>query len=215
MAQISAAAACLVFAAAGVYVLCRELCCARLPAAFGAAAWTLSEALLSPGAPRGASGAASLLVPFAVAGAFSREKRRRPFLLLAAACLVWRWRSGPSAAGPAALEALVLAVLAAFGAQRLWDGEGGTAFVVGAGAAAIAALCRHEPALGERLLEVLPTTAALVAVALTPRAVRARAGLVALVALFGAVRGVEIARGPRAGGAVMASAAAGAPFPRR
>ena len=211
MVHLAAAAACLVFAAAGVYVLCRQLCCARLPAAFGAGAWTFSEALLSPGAPRGGPGAAALLIPFAVAGAFSREKRRRPFLLLAAVCLAWRWRAGAGAAGPAALEALVLSVLAALGAQRLWDGEGGAAFVIGAGAAAVAALCRTEPALGERLLEVLPTTAALAAVALTPREVRARAGVVALVVLFAAARAVEIARGPR-GAPAVTSASAGAAF---
>jgi len=106
-----------------------------MPALFGAVAFAFSGALLTPGASTLESAVPSVLVPFALAGAFSRERRRWPFLALALVCLTLRWRL--SAVG-GELEALVLAVLAALGAQRLWDGEGGAAFFVGAAAAAVA-----------------------------------------------------------------------------
>jgi len=192
MAHLAAAALCVGVAAAGVYALCRHLCCARLPALFGAVAWACSEALLRPGAgaPRFALAGSSVLVPFAVAGMFSRERRRWPFLALALVCVTLRWRTG--AAGPAELEALVLAVLAGLGAQRLWDGEGGPAFLIGATVAVIAAVENREAGAGRLLVEALPATAALALVALTSRQVRARAGLAALVVLFAVQRALEI-----------------------
>lgn len=199
MAERAAAVLCLLSAAGALYAICRQLCCSRLPAAFGAAAWTLSEAMLRPGAV--SDGAAltvpSVLLPFALAGVFSRERRRWPFLGLAVACLAYRWRSGSGAAA-AELEALVLAVLAALGAQRLWDGEGGPAFLIGAAGAIALALFRSDAASSVRWLEAVPVAAALVLVAVASREFRARAGLVALVALFFVQRAVEIGVGAAA-----------------
>lgn len=195
MAERAAAVLCLSSAAAGLYAICRQLHCGRFPAAFGSAAWVLSEAMLRPGAASGAGFAASsVLVPFAFAGVFSREKRRWPFLLLALACVALRFRPAPPAAGP--LEPLVLSVLAALGAQRLWDGEGGPAFLVGAAAAVIAAFSRSGAGESAVWLEAIPAGAALGLVAGVSREFRARAGLVALVALFGLQRAAEIGFGP-------------------
>ena len=194
MAERAAAVLCLASAAAALYAICRELHCGRFPAAFGAAAWVLAEAMLRPGRASGSSFAASaLLIPFAFAGVFSRQKRRWPFLALALALVAWRWRPVPATAGP--LEPLVLSVLAALGAQRLWDGEGGPAFLVGAAAAVAAALSRGGPPALAVWLEAIPAGAALALVASVSREFRARAGLVVLVALFGLQRAAEIRLG--------------------
>src|SRR5262245_51470581 len=136
MAHAAAGVLATILAAAGVYGLCRHLSCARGPAAFGAAAWALSPPLVAPDpGPEFAGGMTSCLVPFAVAGVFSRERRRWPFIAAALVCLLARWRStAQPSVGTAALESLVVAVLAGLGAQRLWDGEGGTAFAIGAAA---------------------------------------------------------------------------------
>jgi hypothetical protein len=190
MAERAAAVLSLIAAAAAVYAIGRELRCGRFSAAFGAAAWVLSDAMLRPRAMAEVP-AASLLVPFAFAGVFSREKRRWPVLALAAFCLGLRWRT--SGGGAAELEAMVLAILAALGAQRLWDGEGGPAFLVGAAAAFVFALSRT--AAPARLLEAAPLAAALLLVAFVSREFRARAGLVALVALFALQRAAEIGSG--------------------
>jgi len=189
MAERAAAVLSLIAAAAALYAICRELRCGRFSAAFGAAAWALSDPLLRPGAA--ATPGPSLLVPFALAGVFSREKRRWPILALGAVCLALRWRTADAAAEE--LEAMVLAILAALGAQRLWDGEGGPAFLVGAAAALVLALSRA--AAPARLLEAAPPAAALLLVAFVSREFRARAGLVALVALFSLQRGMEIGSG--------------------
>ena len=194
MAERAAAVLSLIAAAAALYAICRELSCGRLSAAFGAAAWALSDSLLRPGAATGTPAPSSLLVPFALAGVFSREKRRWPFLALGVVCLAFRWR--PSAGAAAELETMVLAILAALGAQRLWDGEGGAAFLVGSAAAVVLALARTTaPA---RLLEAAPAAAALLLVAFVSREFRARAGLVALLALFATQRGIEIGLGASA-----------------
>ena len=205
MAERLAAVLSLAAAAAALYAICRQLSCGRFPAAFGAAAWALSESMLRPGAPAASLAAPSVLVPFALAGAFSRERRRWPFLALAAACLAFRWRSATGEAAPE-LEAMVLAVLAALGAQRLWDGEGGPAFLIGAAASVAVALTRNEAA-ASRVLEAAPSAAALVLVAIVSREFRARAGLVALVALFALQRAGEIAWGGGARPAIAASMA--------
>lgn len=192
MAERVAGVLSLVAAAAALYAICRGLYCGRFASAFGAGAWVFSEAMLRPGGSGAATFAAPpLLVPFALAGVFSRERRRWPFLALGAACLAFRWRS---AAGLAAgeLEALVLAVLAALGAQRLWDGEGGPAFLVGAAAALVRALSRSGSSDAVRLVEAAPAAAALLLVAFVSREFRARAGLVALVVLLALQRGLEL-----------------------
>ena len=213
MAHLAASILCIVAAGAGVYALCRHLCCARLPALLGAAAWAFSEALLSPGgAPPLAQAGSSVLVPFALAGVFSRERRRWPFLALALVCVMLRWRLGATeGAGAAALEALVLAVLAGLGAQRLWDGEGGAAFLIGAAAAVIAALRGSDAGPAVVLVEALPAAAALALVSVLSREARARAGLVALVALFAVQRALEIGVGAGAGRRSVATAARTSP----
>ncbi len=191
MGNVAAGVLGMILAAAGVYLLCRHLSCAPLPAGLGAAAWAFSQPLLAPGSsPAGLSGiGSSCLIPFAVAGAFSREKRRWPFLVLALVCVLARWRAGTAAAaGTSALEAFVIAVLAAIGAQRLWDGEAGFAFGLGAaGVLALAVLGASNPGPAV-LVEALPAAAALVVCAALPREVRARAGLALLMAIFGAQR---------------------------
>ncbi|HWZ87133.1 MAG TPA: hypothetical protein VN032_13075 [Thermoanaerobaculia bacterium] len=217
MTHLAATALSVVLAAAGVYALCRHLSCARLPALFGAAAWAFSEALLAPGAgaPPLAHAASSVLVPFAVAGVFSRERRRWPFLALALVCITLRWRLGPAeGAGAAALEALVLAVLAGLGAQRLWDGEGGAAFVIGAAAALVAAVRGSDAGGAVVLVEALPAAAALALVAVMSRETRARKGLVALVALFAMQRALEIGVDAAAGAARHSVATAAKTLPR-
>ncbi|HVQ53721.1 MAG TPA: hypothetical protein VMT25_01010, partial [Thermoanaerobaculia bacterium] len=126
------------------FLLCRAVGCARLPALLGASAWALSDPVFRATAFLEAGPAGppvpSLLLPFALAGAFSRARARWPFLGLALACALLRWRPWPGAAHAAfgALDALVLAVLAALGAQRLWEGEGGPAFLIGAAGVVIA-----------------------------------------------------------------------------
>jgi hypothetical protein len=199
MAHAAATVLCVAVAAAAVYALCRHLSCARLPAAFGAAAWALSQALLSPGAgaPAFAVAGSSILAPFALTGAFSRERRRWPLLALALVCAALRWRSDMVA--PAELEALVVAVLAGLGAQRLWDGEGGAAFVIGAAAAVVATVRGSETGTARFYVEALPVAAALALAMVMSREARARAGLVALVALFGVQRALEIGLGAAPG----------------
>ncbi len=202
MAQLAAAVSCLAVAVAGAYVLCRHLSCARLPALFGASAWAFSAALLTPGARASTLGSAgpSVLVPFVLAGAFSRERGRWPFLALALVCVTLRWRLPVVESVPRCgeLEALVLAVLAGLGAQRLWDGEGGAAFLIGAAAAVIAAVRESDAGATGLLVEALPAAAALLLAALMSRETRARAGVVALVALFAVQRALEISLGAAA-----------------
>jgi len=171
-----------------------------MPALLGASAWAFSDPLLRPEAlaeagSRGWPGP-SLLLPFAVAGAFARSRARWPFLGLALVCLVLRWRSSPLAT-PApfgALDALVLAVLAALGAQRLWDGEGGPAFLFGAAALAMAGV--RQALRGEQTriaaIELALVGAALFLVAGLSRQKRARLGLVALSVLLGSERALEL-----------------------
>ncbi len=211
MAHFAAAVSCLSVAAAGVYVLCRQLSCARLPALFGAAAWAFSEELLAPGARATALEPAgpSVLVPFALTGVFSRERRRWPFLALALVCLTLRWRlpAVGTAGSRGELEAFVIAVLAGLGAQRLWDGEGGAAFLIGAAAALVVSVGRADAGLATWLVEAIPAAAALALAALTSREARARAGLVALVALFAVQRALEIGVEAATGGRAAATAA--------
>ncbi len=215
MAERVASVLSLAAAAAALYAIGRELRCNRFAAAFGSGAWVFSEAMLRPGAAGFDAFAPSpVLVPFALAGVFSRERRRWPFLALAAACVAFRWRSARGlAAGE--LEAMVLAVLAALGAQRLWDGEGGPAFLIGAAAAVAMALSRSGANEKVRIVEAAPAAAALLLVAFVSREFRARAGLVALVVLFALQRAAEIGIGgvPRA---PIVTAATGPPArPRR
>lgn len=181
------------------YLLCR-LWCVELPALLGAAAWALSEGMLRPNGFSGAVAPAVpgplLLVPFALAGVFSRGRTGRAFLVLGLACVALRLRFPEgSGGGPASLlEGLVLAVLAALGAQRLWDGEGGPAFLLGA-VAAVAVMSvsmRRGLELGSVLAEAVPLAAAIVLVAVLTRETRARAGLAALVALFVTQRALEL-----------------------
>ncbi len=195
----------IILAAAGAYLLCRNLSCAPLPAGLGAAAWAFSRPLLAPGSSSaGLAGIeSSCLVPFALAGAFSRERRRWPFLVFALVCALGRWREDAAAAGgTSVLEALVLAVLAALGAQRLHDAEGGAAFMVGAAAAMALGLGLAGRGASHPWLEAAPAAAALTVAAASSREYRARAGLVALVALFATQRALEIVvrgHGPRSG----------------
>jgi len=139
-----------------------------------------------------------LLLPFAWTGLFSRERRKWPVIALAAVCVAVRLR--PSAVAPLSTglaEALVLSLLAGLGAQRLWDGEGGPAFTMGA-AAALAIAVAHAPPTDPKtlLVEALPAAAALAVVAATSREQRARVGLAVLVALFGLQRIAEVGSGP-------------------
>lgn len=214
MAERAASVLSLVAAAAALYAICRGLWCGRFASAFGAGAWVLSEAMLRPGASGAdAFAPSSLLVPFAVAGVFARERRRWPVLALAAACLAFRFRSAGGHAA-AELEAMVLAVLAALGAQRLRDGEGGPAFLIGAAAAVVHALSRSGTTDAARVVEAAPAAAALLLVAFVSREFRARAGLVTLVALVALQRVAEIGVGGVAPAVVTASGSRAA-RPRR
>ncbi len=208
------------------FLLCRTLGCANVPAWLGASAWALSDPVFRPDALREAGSSLpvpSLLLPFAVAGAFSRARARWPFLGLALACAALQWRSSPGAAHAAfgALDALVLAVLAALGAQRLWDGEGGPAFLFGAagvsGAGVRAAL--RGPGFGIAAIQMIPIAAAIILVSVLSRETRARAGLVALCVLFGLERALalELTAGradPTAARRPLSTALAATPAPR-
>jgi hypothetical protein len=210
MPERAASVLSLVAAAAALYAICRELRCGRFASTFGSGAWIFSEAMLRPGvAGYEAPVPSPLLVPFALAGVFSRERRRWPFLALAAACAAFRWRSSQGFAA-AELEAMVLAILAALGAQRLWDGEGGPAFLIGAAAAVAMALSRGGGNERVRVVEAAPAAAALLLVAFVSREFRARAGLVALVTLFALQRAAEIG----IGGVVRAPVVTAATGPR-
>ena len=211
MSELAAAALSIAAAAFAAYGACRDLRCALWPARFAAAAFGLSGAILAPGLldsplPRVAP---SLLLPFALTGVFSRERRRWPILALSVLCLAARWRApaAPAQTSTALLEAFALAVLAGLGAQRLWDGEGGPAFTCGAAAALALALARAPRDAATLLVEALPAAAALALVLLTSREVRARAGVAALIALFGFQRAGEIRLGVAATPAVRVSAA--------
>jgi hypothetical protein len=207
------------------FLLCRAFGCARLPALLGASAWALSDPVFRADAFLEAGSGLpvpSLLLPFALAGAFGRARARWPFLVLALVCALLRWRSSPGAAPAAsgALDAFVLAVLAALGAQRLWDGEGGPAFLIGAAGAAIAGVpaALRGPETAIAAVEVALVGTAIVVVALLSREARARAGLVALCALFGFERAIALATGqsadPAAARRALATALAASP-PRR
>lgn len=165
------------------YALCRALWCDRLPSLLGGCAWALSGAVAMESS--GAIPGGSLLLPFALTGAFSRGRGRWPFLLVAAGALAL-----PHFEPVALVGALSVAVLAAFGAQRLWDGEGGPAFLFGAAAAAVLALWR-EPDLST-LGAMAPLAAGAVLTVSMSREARARAGVAALVLLFAAERVLEI-----------------------
>ena len=203
--MLSLAPACLGALLAG-FLLCRALACANLPALLGAAAWAFSDPLLEPGALAEAGSrwpVPSLVLPFALTGAFARSRARWPLLGLALVCLVERWRSpgsAPAACGP--LDALVLAVLAALGAQRMWDGEGGPAFLLGAIAVVIAGLdsALRGPETRIAVLGLVPVGTALILVAVLSRQTRARSGLVALLVLVGAERALELGLGARHSG---------------
>jgi hypothetical protein len=208
------------------FLLCRAFGCARLPALLGASAWALSDPVFRAAAflEAGTAGppVPSLLLPFALAGAFSRARARWPFLGLALACALLRWRSSPGGAHAAfgALDALVLAVLAALGAQRLWEGEGGPAFLIGAAGAAVAGVraVLQGPETAVAAVEVALVAAAIVLVALLSRETRARAGLVALCALFGLERALALATSrsdePAAARRALATALAATPSRR-
>jgi hypothetical protein len=220
-----ASALCLGTALLAGFLLCRALACANVPALLGAAAWALSDPLLRPDtlAQAGSRGwpGPSLVLPFALAGAFSRSRARWPFLGLALVCLVLRWRSspGPTPEASRALDALVLAVLAALGAQRLWDGEGGPAFLFGAAAVVMAGAhaALEGPEARFAAVEVVLVAAAIVLVSVLSRETRARSGLVALLALLGAEKALELGleakrtAEPAATRRAMATAAAATP----
>jgi len=208
------------------FLLCRTLGCARLPALLGACAWALSDPVFRAAAFREAGPAGlpapSLLLPFALAGAFSRARARWPFLGLALACALLRWQSptGAPHAAFGALDALVLAVLAALGAQRLWEGEGGPAFLIGAAAVAIAGVRAVLQGRGTAVaaVGVALVVAAIVLAALLSREARARAGLVALCALFALERALALAttrvEAPGAARRALATALAATPSRR-
>ena len=216
MSQLAAAALAVAAAAFAAYGLCRDLHCGPWPARFAAAAFGLSAAVLAPGTAASPISAAvpPLLLPFAWTGLFSRERRRWSVVALAATCVAVRLRPvAVPALSTELAEALVLSLLAGLGAQRLWDGEGGPAFTIGAAAALALAVAgaRSNAAL---LVEALPAAAALAVVAATSRELRARAGLAILVVLFTAQRVLEIAVGRNGGGSAVASASAPARRPR-
>ena len=210
MSQLAAAALAVAAAAFAAYGLCRDLHCGPWPARFAAVAFGLSGAVLAPGFAAAPVPAVvpPLLLPFAWTGVFSRERRRWPVVALAASCLALRLRPIETAARSTELaEALVLALLAGLGAQRLWDGEGGAAFTVGAAAALALSVAGAKTDASTLLVEALPAAAALAVVAATSRECRARVGLAVLVALFTTQRALEIAVRGSGGGAAVASAA--------
>jgi hypothetical protein len=210
MSQLAAAALAVAAASLAAYGLCRDLRCAFWPARFAAAAFGFSGAVLAPGAAASLPALVPpLLLPFAWTGLFSRERRRWSVLALAVSCLALRLRPALSPAGTTELaEALVLALLAGLGAQRLWDGEGGAAFAFGAAAALAIAVEGAGTDASTLLVEALPAAAALAVVAATSRELRARAGLAVLIALFTAQRALEIAVRGNGSGAAVASASA-------
>jgi hypothetical protein len=209
MSELATAIFAVAAAAFAAYGLCRDLHCAPWPARFAAAAFGLSGAVLAPGVAASAVPGVvpPLLLPFAWTGLFSRERRRWSVLALAAACLVLRLRPSSSAVLSTELaEALVLSLLAGLGAQRLWDGEGGAAFTLGAAAALAFAVAGAKMNAETLLVEALPAAAALAVVAATSREHRARAGLAVLVGLFATQRTLEIAVRGDGGAASLASA---------
>jgi hypothetical protein len=210
MIELAAAAFAIAAAAFAAYRFCRDLHCAPWPARFAAAVFGLSGAVLVPGIAASAVPGVvpPLLLPFAWTGLFSRERRKWSVLALAAACLALRLRPSAAAVLPGELaEALVLALLAGLGAQRLWDGEGGAAFTIGAAAALAFAVAEGKTDASTLLVEALPAAAALAVVAATSRERRARAGLAVLAALFATQRSLEIAIRGDVGAAPVASAA--------
>jgi len=217
MNPIAAAAVAVAAGALAAYGLSRDLHCAPWPARFAGTAFGLSGAVLSPGIAASAFPAfvPPLLLPFAWTGLFSRERRRWSVLALAAVCVAQRLRpaSAPTLSTELA-EALALSLLAGLGAQRLWDGEGGAAFLSGATAALALSVARGKLDASALLVEALPAAAAMVVVASSSRELRARAGLAALVALFTLQRALEIAVRGGGGGSAVASASAPARLPR-
>jgi len=210
MSQLAAAVLAVAAAAFAAYGLCRDLHCGPWPARFAAAVFGLSGAVLAPGASAASIPASvpPLLLPFAWTGLFSRERRRWSVIALASACLALRLRpDAASALSTELAEALVLALLAGLGAQRLWDGEGGPAFTMGAAAALAIAVAGARTDAATLLVEALPAASALAVVAATSRELRARAGLAILVGLFTAQRALEIAVGGNGGGAVATASA--------
>lgn len=223
-----APALCLGAALSAGFLLCRAIGCANVPSLLGAAAWALSDPVFRPEAlvAVGSRGlpVPSLLLPFALTGAFSRARARWPLLGLALCCAALRWRSSTGGAPAAfgALDALVLAALAALGAQRLWDGEGGPAFLLGAVGAGVAVVraALQGAETGAGAIAAVPVAAAIVLVAVLSRQTRARAGLVALCVLVGVQRALDLeaaarrADGPAAARRGLASALAATPARR-
>jgi hypothetical protein len=173
----------------------------------------LMDGFIEPSAYAGA-----LLFPFALSGVFARS-RERWFFVLAGLFGLAVWIKTPAADAIAKLPlfdialnerllawtVLSLCVLAAFGADRLADGEGAPAFLAGCVAAlslVVLLVARNRPRLAELempeaylrdrfLLQVVPLAAAGVLVAVLSRRRRATFGLTAIVLLFAASRVLE------------------------
>ena len=173
----------------------------------------LMEGFQEPSAYAGA-----LLFPFALAGLFGRM-RCRWFFLVAGLLGVSVWTKTAAAAVVAKLplfdialnERLILwtilslCVLAAFGANRLADGEGAPAFLAGSVFTIVLVAwigVRSRPRLaslempadflrGRVLAQIVPLVAGLVLVGALSRRLRATVGLPALVVVFAASRVYE------------------------
>ncbi len=175
---------------------------------YGAAAAEKGHTM--PGAFEPSGYAGSLLLPFAVAGLFSR--RREGWFFLGLALLgVAVYAQTPAADALAKLPlfdialnerlifmtAFSLCVLAALGANRLRDGEGVTAFVVGAIASLLGRAWLFHRLAPDGLssarfwLQAGPLAAATALLLLLPRERRATTGVALLVALLAAQRVLE------------------------
>jgi hypothetical protein len=176
---------------------------------------------LRPGFIEPSAYAGALLFPFAFSGLFARF-RERSFFLLAGLAGLAVWTKTPAADAVAKLPlfdialnerllvwtVLSLCVLAAFGANRLADGEGGPAILIGGLATvglAVWLFVRYQPAMRalempeaytrERFLaQLVPLVAALALVAGLSRPLRATMGLSILIAVFAAARVFEQGR---------------------
>jgi hypothetical protein len=165
--------------------------------------------------------AGALLFPFAFSGLFARFRERSYFLLAGLAGLAI-WTKTPAADAVAKLPlfdialnerllvwtVLSLCVLAAFGANRLADGEGAPALLVG-GFATVALVVwifvRSRPRLralempesylrGRLLAQLVPLALALLLLSVLSRPRRATIGLSILIVVFGAGRVFEQGR---------------------
>jgi hypothetical protein len=173
----------------------------------------LMDGFVEPSAYAGA-----LLLPFAFAGLFSRSRSRWMFAVLGILGLLIGART--ALAGALAklplfdialndrlifLTTFSTCVLAALGADRLRDGEGGAAFLAGAAGSLLilawlfarfrAQMASLELPAGEArerlLLQAVPLVAAIALIAFLSRTRRASAGLAALVAIFAVERALE------------------------